>query len=213
MKTSKQYILLDWDGNLAKTLDVWLAAVRITLEKRGIHLEDKEIAQCFGKVSQVFPQWGVTDLDEAITEMDEEAYRGMPGVELYPDALFVLEKLKQNGKHTALISTSFRKNVVPVLHKYEIHKFFDVVMGWEDSKEHKPHPEPLEKALQKLGGTKAEAIMIGDTDNDIQAANNAGIESILFYPPEHERFYSLDELTTHKPTHVVYDFREVLDLV
>ena len=31
----KQFILLDWDGNLAKTLDIWLNACRAPLEKRG----------------------------------------------------------------------------------------------------------------------------------------------------------------------------------
>lgn len=209
----KQYILLDWDGNLAKTLDVWLIAVRITLEKRDIHLADKEIAQCFGKVLEKFPEWGVTDMDDAITEMDHEAHIRMPDVELYPDALFVLEALKKDGKKLALISTSLRANLQKVLDKYDMHYLFDVVMGWEDSKEHKPHPEPLEKALQKLGGTKAKAIMIGDTDNDIVAANRAGIDSILFYPPEHETYYVKDEFVATKPTHVVEDFRQVLDIV
>jgi hypothetical protein len=30
-----KYILLDWDGNLARTLDIWLAALKTPLEKRG----------------------------------------------------------------------------------------------------------------------------------------------------------------------------------
>lgn len=209
----KQYVLLDWDGNIAKTLDVWMEACQIVLQKRGINLPDKVVAESFGKVTSKFPDWGVTDLDDALSEMDAEAYARMPDVELYPDALFVLDTLQAEGKKMALISTSLRANFIRVLDKYDIHHYFDVVMGWEDSTEHKPHAEPLEKALEKLGGTKDQAIMIGDTDNDIEAAHAAGIDSILFYPPEHDKFYSIEKFASLKPTHMVDDFRQVLDIV
>ncbi len=83
----------------------------------------------------------------------------------------------------------------------------------EDTDKHKPDPEPLEKALQLLNGTKQEAIMIGDSDKDIGAATNAGIDSILFYPSEHAKFYKLDELQALNPTHIVDDFRQILQIV
>ncbi|HET9850727.1 MAG TPA: HAD hydrolase-like protein, partial [Candidatus Saccharimonadales bacterium] len=115
-----QYVLLDWDGNLAKTLDVWLEAVRIPLAKRGFNLSDIEIAECFGAVRTGFEELGVTDIDEAITEMDELAEKMLPNVDLYPDALYVLEELKAADKQTALITTSWRKNVLRLLDKYDI---------------------------------------------------------------------------------------------
>ncbi|MDX2776616.1 hypothetical protein PV379_04600 [Streptomyces caniscabiei] len=68
------YILLDWDGNLAKTLDIWLVATRKPLESRGIHISDKQIAiQCFGRPIEGYAELGITDVDTAITEMDEVA--------------------------------------------------------------------------------------------------------------------------------------------
>lgn len=214
MKTYK-YILLDWDGNLAKTLDVWLQATRIPLENRGVkHLSDSEIVTyCFGRAPKGYAELGITDVDAALDEMDAIAVEILPEVELYPDALIVLEKLKEMGKQTALITTSLRKNVIPLLDKYDIHHFFDVVITREDTTHRKPHPEPLEKALKDLGGDKDEAVMIGDSDKDIDAANNAGIDSILFYPDEHAKFYDLKELQAFKPTHTVHDFREILRIV
>ena len=76
-----------------------------------------------------------------------------------------------------------------------------------------PHPAPLEKALDELNGNKAEAVMIGDSDKDIGAANNAGINSILFYPEAHEKFYDINDLQALKPTHTVADFRDIIDIV
>lgn len=208
------YILLDWDGNLAKTLDIWLVATKMPLEKRGIYISDKAIAiQCFGRPIEGYTELGIKDIDAAISEMDQLAKELMPEVELYPDTLFVLEVLKKEGKQIALITSSFRDNVHHLLEKYKLHDFFDIVITNEDTTLHKPHPDPLYKALEKLNGTKEDAIMIGDSDKDIEAAANAGIDSILFYPDAHEKFYDLNELRAFKPTHIVRDFRDVIDIV
>jgi pyrophosphatase PpaX len=211
---SYQHILIDWDGNLAKTLDVWLIATKAPLESRGIHISDKTLAiQCFGRPIEGYTELGIRDINTAITEMDILAKTLMPEVDLYPDALFVLEEIKNKGKQTALVTSSPRSNVLHLLDKYNIHHFFDVVITNEDTTHHKPHPEPLEKALEKLGGDKGGAIMIGDSDKDIGAANNAEIDSILFYPDAHEKFYDLSELRALKPTYIVRDFREIVDIV
>lgn len=209
-----RYILLDWDGNLAKTLDIWLAATRAPLENRGIKVSDRIISmQCFGRPTEGYMELGVKDVKLAIDEMNTLAREMLPEVELYPDALFVLEELKNAERKTALITTSPHANVVHLLDKYNLHHFFDAVITQEDTKQHKPDPEPLEKALEMLDGNKQEAIIIGDSDKDINAGNNAEIDSILFYPETHERFYSLETFKRLNPTYVVKDFREILDII
>lgn len=211
---SYQYILLDWDGNLAKTLDIWMVATKAPLESRGVHISDKQIAiQCFGRPIEGYAELGIKDVDAAIAQMDQVAKKLMPEVELYPDALFVLEALQKKGKQIALITTSLHANVYHLLEKYNLHSFFDVVITNEDTALHKPHPDPLYKALEELGGTKESAIMIGDSDKDIGAAANAGVDSILFYPDTHEKFYDLNELQALNPTYTVRDFRQVIDIV
>ncbi|MDX2776615.1 HAD-IA family hydrolase [Streptomyces caniscabiei] len=137
----------------------------------------------------------------------------MPEVKLYPDALFVLEALKKKGKQIALITTSLRDNVHYLLDKYNLHNFFDVVITNEDTTLHKPHPDPLYKALEKLGGTRERAVIIGDSDKDVDTASHAGVDSILFYPDAHEKFYELSELQALRPTYTVRDFREVTEIV
>jgi pyrophosphatase PpaX len=207
-----QYILLDWDGNLAKTLDMWLQIKRSTLAKRDIHLSDQEIAESFGAPREYFERWGVQDIDIAIEEMDAIAKQLLPGVELYPDVLPVLEQLKERGKSMALITTSLRENVMGILNSYDMLQYFDLIIAHEDTVKHKPDPEPLEKALNELGGTKERAVMIGDSDKDLGAGLNAGIDTILFYPPEHEKFHNLDKLKELQPTYIVEDLRKILEI-
>ena len=208
-----EYVLLDWDGNLAKTLDMWLKACRVPLVNRGFKLSDEEIAASFGALKTYFDMWGITDHDEYIREMDEAAAEMLPYVELYPDALEVLEALKSKGIKTALITTSPHQNIAHVLERYNMNRLFDVLVTHHDTENHKPHPEPLEKALAELGGTKELAIMVGDTDKDLGAAANFGIDSMLFYPPEHEKFYPLEKLKGYNPTYVFDDFKKLLELV
>lgn len=212
MKTY-EYILLDWDGNLAKTLDIWLDVYRKILKKRGIQVTDREIATGFGAAVEWLADHGVSDIQTAISDMDSMAKKNLPDVELYPDALEVIENLKARGKKLALITSSRHENVIHLLKKYNIARYFDVVVASDDVEHRKPHPEPLEKALELLGGTKEKAVMIGDSDKDLGASLNAGIDSILFYPEEHEKFYELDELKNLEPTYIIDDFREVLKIV
>lgn len=43
--------------------------------------------------------------------------------------------------------------------------------------------------------------MIGDSDKDLGAARNFGIDSVLFYPAEHKKFYDLEKLKELEPTY------------
>lgn len=208
-----QYILLDWDGNLAKTMDIWLEACRAPIEKRGKKLTDEEVAASFGAFAQHIKQWGYDDVEAIIDEADIIAKQKLPNVELYPDALAVLESLHGAGKKLALITTSPHANIKHLLDKYNIGQFFQVIVANDDTEHHKPHPEPLEKAMALLGASKEESVMIGDSDKDLGAAYNAGIDSILFYPPEHAKFYKISKLQQLNPTHIVSDFRKILDIV
>ncbi len=100
-----------------------------------------------------------------------------------------------------------------ILDGYDLTRFFQVIIAGDDTKNHKPHPEPLERAIERMGGTKEQAVMIGDSDKDLGAAKNAGVDSILFYPDEHKKFYDLSKLKAHEPTHIVSDFRQILEIV
>lgn len=209
-----QYILLDWDGNIAKTLDVWLDACREVVERRGIRLSDQEIGSSFGDLYACIKKWGMNDVEAVFKEIDEIVIDTLPQAELYPDALEVLEYLHyKKGKKLALITTSFRSSIDPLLEKYDLNKLFATIITSQDVTNIKPHQEPIEKALEVLGGNKNEAIMIGDSDKDLGSARNAGVDSILFYPPQHKKYYELHQLKKHNPTYVIHDFREVMKIV
>lgn len=212
MKTY-DYILLDWDGNLAKTLDLWLDALRTVMQEEGFSPSDEELAASFGKVEDYMLGLGIENPVEVYSRVNELGKKKLPEVELYPDALEVLHYFKEAQKKTALITASNHSNVVGLLDHHDMHQLFDTIITREDVTEHKPHPESLLIALERIGGKKETAIMIGDSDKDLGAAANAGIDSVLFYPPEHTKFYNLDVLKKLHPTYIVDDFRNIMKIV
>ena len=207
------YILLDWDGNLAKTLDLWLNVFRQVLDEEGFHPTDEEIAASFGKTDEFFARLGVKDPAELYERSDQIGRKRLPNVELYPDALEVLQYLKDRGKATALITASNRANVEGLLEHYKMQKLFNVFIAREDITKQKPDPQSLQMAMERIGADPTLTVMIGDSDKDVDAAANAGIDSILFYPPEHKKFYDFEKLKRLQPTHIVDDFRTIMDII
>ena len=62
----------------------------------------------------------------------------------------------------------------------QLKKYFTVTVSYQDTTNHKPHPEPLLLAAQKLRVESDECIYIGDTENDIKAARAAGMKVIIY---------------------------------
>lgn len=214
---SYNFILLDWDGNIAHTLDLWPDALDEVLNKRGYSLTRQQLIEStWGFVAYVTEHTDISpeEATKAMAEASEIVVSRSPDVELFPDAPEVLKELKGSGKHLALITTSERRMVMPALEKYGITELFETIITDDDieKSERKPHPKPLLMALERMGGTPEQAIMVGDRDKDIVAGQNAGTDTALFCSVEHQKHYSLDKLMKHKPTYVMSEFRDLIKI-
>jgi len=54
----------------------------------------------------------------------------------------------------------------------------DVVIGADSVARHKPHPEPVLVALERLGAPRETAIFVGDSPHDVASGNTAGVRTI-----------------------------------
>jgi phosphoglycolate phosphatase len=116
---------------------------------------------------------------------------------LYPGAHKLLGELKAEGRGLALCTNKVASVVRVALAALRIERYFDVVIGAENGWPLKPHPDPLLRALAPLGVGTPDAVMVGDTATDIDAARSAGISSIVMtygYSPTHADSLGADAL-------------------
>lgn len=208
-----KYLLFDWDGCLAKTVEVWLDGYQKVFSMYGMEPTLKEITD------KVFGDWegpaklGIPDNDAFFEKMMPIIDKSIERVGLYPGAKQMLEESRARGARIALVSSSVRRHLDMAFSNNEIKDYFEIIISGEDVENHKPDPEVIYKALDFFKADKSEAVIIGDTKSDLLAGKNAGIDTILFYPNSHKLFYDKETLLKHEPTHVISELQEVLDFV
>ena len=125
---------------------------------------------------------------------------------LFPAVADTLGALHAQDLPLALVTNKPTPFVAPILEALDIAKYFTVVIGGDDVKNKKPHPDPLLLVAQKLGLAPAELLFVGDSRNDIQAAKAAGCRSIgLTYGYNYGESIALSE-----PDYIFDQFNELL---
>lgn len=209
---SYEYVLVDWDGCIAKTLEIWVAGYKEELLHYGIDATDQEIGFHLGDWGFA-KHFGIDDHAKFGYDVVANVSEKLLEVELYPGAKENLTNLTTNGKKLALVSSSSGHILNAGLKHNGVESLFNAVITGDDVTNHKPDPEPLIKALDLLNGNKEQAIMMGDSRKDLGAANNFGIDSILVYHPNHDTFYLHKELKSLNPTYVIRHFDELSDII
>jgi pyrophosphatase PpaX len=213
MKNYEAY-LFDWDGTLARTLDVWLELKREELSRNSLYPSDGEIIErTFGRAREGMLELGVpsSDIDSFMIRIHESAHKLVPKAPIYENAESVLSELKAQGKKIALITSSPRVVIDKTIDHHSLLSYFDLVITEDDVRERKPNPEGLLRALDYFDVKPTDAIMIGDSDKDLCAARNACIDSVLLHTEHHGIFCNIDQLREFKPTHIFNSWRSFLD--
>jgi len=97
---------------------------------------------------------------------------------LLPDA-YEAVKLASTFARLGIVTTKTTMYTIPLLKNFKIFDFFETIIGRQEVTNPKPHPEPIEKAMQNMNITVENNIyMVGDTKLDLISAKEAGVKSI-----------------------------------
>ncbi len=100
-------------------------------------------------------------------------------LEAFDELLALLPGLKAEGRRLGIVTAKRHRTVGLAVDRFAaLASAFDVVVAFEDTNRHKPDPEPVLLAVEKLGGTPGEAVYVGDSPFDIGAAKAAGVFSV-----------------------------------
>jgi phosphoglycolate phosphatase len=95
----------------------------------------------------------------------------------YPDVVFLLKELKQQGIRTAIVSNKLDSAVKELCTRF-FEDYVEAAIGETPELARKPAPDMVNRALEELGVDKSQAVYVGDSEVDIQTAANAGLDCI-----------------------------------
>lgn len=77
-------------------------------------------------------------------------------------------------KRKAVVTSKEVRFTKIILDHFDIARYFDAIVGGDTTPARKPDPRPVLEAIRLLGGDAADAVMVGDSENDINAGRRAG---------------------------------------
>ena len=177
--------IFDLDGTILDTLtDLW-RAVNYTMRKFGYPtLEKNEVADRTGNgiarlVRLSLPEGVDEDTQKSALAIFKQYYveHCDDNTKPYEHIKDVIGTLKESGAKCAVISNKADEAVQKLTKDY-FDGSFDIVMGQKDGVRQKPYPDEAESVLKELGVEKQDAVYIGDSEVDVQTAQNAGLDLI-----------------------------------
>jgi len=188
MEKLNQYshYFFDADGTMIDTEELIYQSYLITCrEFGGYEIEKSRVTSLMGIPFQ--PQ-----IKAYLGEMSDEKMMEIRGfykkhqdaiyrdyLKLFPKIKETLAELQKQGKKLAVVSSRTEPSLMTYLKETGILPYFDLVVFPELTENHKPHPEPVQYAMEKLGGTPESTLFIGDAEFDIRSGLDAGTDTAL----------------------------------
>ncbi len=192
-------VLFDLDGTLIDTVDLIHKSFDHAVQKvLGKSLTREELLQNIGRPlavqMKVFSPTRSDLLMDAYLEYNLAKHD--ENISKYPHTTEILTWLVQEKAMKVGVVTSKKRDLsLRGLRIVGLFDLFDVIVAMEDTKKHKPDPEPVTTALNLLHCLASETLFIGDSPFDIDAGRAAGVftGAALWGP------FSLEQLRAHRP--------------
>ncbi len=178
-------LFLDLDGTLADSLSAMRGVYDSFLQEFEATPSGEEFEELNGPplaeiIKILKNRHGLTGsfdgLQEDYLAMVLDAYKNLPPSEGAPE---VLSAAKERGWTIAVVTSSHRRNTWDWLHRNELSRFVDEVVGGDDVACGKPNPEPYLKALESTGCDVRSSLAVEDSRAGSASAVSAGLRTFV----------------------------------
>lgn len=166
-------IIFDFDGTIA----------RLSVDWAGLkHELSSALGQPFGTLAE-----GLDALRSTGDARALETYWGIvrryewadPAGLTANDEVIAFVRAIRPGRRIAVCSSNAHRTVERGLAQLGIADRVDLVIGGDDVRHAKPHPEGLNAIIARCGAEKSRTLLIGDTDGDREAGASAGVRTVI----------------------------------
>jgi len=209
---NKQYRLavFDWEGTLSDTLGQILNCVAQEAQRLQFGNLDEDLARQYvdlglvNAIRKLFPHLDVNQHQQLLAAVQQSMLSKHADVYLMPGARDIVQKLAAQGMALAIASNKSHAGLQRALQQTGLSDYFKVTRT-AGQLAAKPDPEMLEEILQECMIPASDALMIGDSVNDIQMASSIHVDAVgvNFYHQQNESLYAAGALA------VFHDFESV----
>jgi len=195
-------LVFDWDGTLMDSQQEIISCFQWAT--RDLDMEpptDEAIRNIIGlgmreAITTLFPALRSPELQSALVERYRHYYFSpqKPPSVLFEGVFELLHSLQEQDYFLAVATGKGRRGLDGVLKNTGL----DAVFHYSrcvDEAHSKPHPQMLEDVMDYMGVMPKDSLMIGDTEYDLQMANNANVASVAVGCGAHEK----SRLLMHNP--------------
>lgn len=180
-------ILLDVDGTLLASNDAHAAAWSDACAEFGYERDAAFFRPLIGMGGDRVLPLVADGLDDergtgkALAERRKAIYteRYFPRVEPTPGARALVRRFHDEGWRCVIATSATQEELAASLERIGIAELIDCAAKSGDARESKPAPDIVEAALDKAGLAPRDALMLGDTPYDVQAATAAGVRVVV----------------------------------
>jgi pyrophosphatase PpaX len=203
-------VLFDFDGTVIDSGSIILASMRhATQTVLGRDLEDEVLMAAVGgsglaEQMRLLDESRVDELVRVYRAHNEPLHAELvccPGMD------DVLAQLKHEGRRLGIVTAKRQETVALAFDHVPLEHLFDVVVGSDDTERHKPHPDPLLYALDRLDADADDAVYVGDSPFDVRAAKAAGVHAIAV---TWGGIHSAERLAAEEPDAIVQTTEELV---
>jgi len=206
-------VLFDLDGTIINTNNLIIQSFKYTFKKHlNLDVETNTIVSFFGEpLGKSMEKYDKENADKMVSiyreynlKVHDDLIESFEGIEE------TLIELKKSGLKLAIVTSKRRVSAERGLNVFNLKDYFDLIITPEDTEIHKPNGEPALKACELLDISPDNALMVGDSHNDILCGKNAGTKTCLVK----YSILPLEELIAYNPDYAVenlYDIIEIID--
>ncbi len=178
--------IFDVDGTLIDSVDLHAKAWQDALRDYGHEISFDDIRSQIGKGGdQLMPMFlSEGELEAKGEELEKHRVqvlkeRYLPQIKPFPMVRGLLQRIQADGTKVALASSAKQDELQTYKEAAHIEDLLEAETSSDDTEASKPDPDIFLAALKHLGGISADqAIVIGDTPYDAEAAGKAGLRTI-----------------------------------
>ena len=210
----KPALLFDLDGTVVDSIELIVQAAVHAFEGRAGPRPTREewVALIGTPLAPMLRRWAHDDDDVKFLWDRYRAYQVEHHdrlVSAYPGAVDLIRRLHGRGHPMAIVSSKIEAGIRRSLDYVGITDCFGALIGIEATEKHKPEPEPVLLALERLGASASDAWFIGDSPYDVMAGNAAGVRTIGVLSGPYDR-EAMEQL---QPTHLVETLTDIEPLL